>query len=467
MDERQRTSAEACGTAGRGGDQALSGAGTGPAPVQERPCPGGDGSTLLWVEPALSAPSGGLRYNQQVREALDRRGLRSEVLSLRGAWPCPSEQEAAAALEQLRGAASGREVRAVIIDGLIGGCVPELLEIGRPRGGPGRRRRAGPAVRPGEDASPGPARGLKAAAEDHPAPAVLLVHLSLAGAAEAEYAAGPAGRGSGSAPPGALEAAHERRAVQAAEAVVATSRWSAEDLRRRYGREDAVVAVPGVRQAPGAAGAQASGGGRAALGEGAQGTGSPKGREGPGRTLRLTCVASLNPLKNQRFLAEVLEPLLAMDWTLSLVGAGADTQYGHEVLRELSRRLPGRVEHRGVLGPPELAEHWGAADLLLLPSRLETYGMVVTEACAHGVPSFVSAGTGAQEALGDAAAASGWAFPADDPGAWTRAVRQFLADPQSRAALGEGVSRRRPQLPTWDRTAAALVSGIPRSPAVF
>ena len=53
----------------------------------------------------------------------------------------------------------------------------------------------------------------------------------------------------------------------------------------------------------------------------------------------------------------------------------------------------------GPLEGAALARQWARTDLLLLPSTTETYGMVVTEALAHGVPAVVAAGTGAVEAL--------------------------------------------------------------------
>ena len=53
----------------------------------------------------------------------------------------------------------------------------------------------------------------------------------------------------------------------------------------------------------------------------------------------------------------------------------------------------------GLLVGEALDQKWDAADLLVLPSRVETYGLVVTEALARGIPAVVSAGTGAVEAL--------------------------------------------------------------------
>lgn len=410
-----------------------------------------EGDVLLWVEPALDAPSGGLRYNQRIRESLRRGGVASRVLSLRGGWPRPSRHEAEAAVAQVRGQAAERDVRAVILDGLVGGCVPELVDLPA-------RADAGTEIAAQESGSAPLSAGP-------PAVSVLLVHLSLVRAEEMEQLAvqqrpGPGGSASparsecGGVPRSAGSSTAEHQAVQCADVVVTTSHWSAEDLRRRYGRKDVVVAQPGAevpadRPAPEGRMPEQVG---ARVPSGAPD--DPQTSDGP---LQLACVASLNPLKNHRLLAEVLEPLQDLQWELVLAGAGAETEYGRQILTELSRRLPGRVRHLGVLGPEQLSDLWAGTDLLLLPSHVETYGMVVTEACAHGVPAFVSAGTGAQEALGGAATGSGLALPAEAPQEWSRAIREFLTSAEGRTALAERTALRRQTLPTWEQ-AAGLIS---------
>ena len=73
----------------------------------------------------------------------------------------------------------------------------------------------------------------------------------------------------------------------------------------------------------------------------------------------------------------------------------------------------------GALVGSALDQKWEAADLLVLPSRTETYGLVVVEALARGIPAVVTAGTGAIEALQQgatkhSAATPGTSVPAGD-----------------------------------------------------
>src|SRR6201999_3629255 len=66
-----------------------------------------------------------------------------------------------------------------------------------------------------------------------------------------------------------------------------------------------------------------------------------------------------------------------------------------------------RVRLSGVLAGAALSRAYPPADLLVAPSRAETYGMAVSEALAHGVPVIAAAVGGLPEAFGAAADGSG------------------------------------------------------------
>jgi glycosyltransferase involved in cell wall biosynthesis len=85
-----------------------------------------------------------------------------------------------------------------------------------------------------------------------------------------------------------------------------------------------------------------------------------------------------------------------------LVGsATADPDYARQVAAAVDRHgLDGRVQLPGELTGEALEQQWHAADLSLLVSKVEAFGMAVTESIARGVPVVVRAGTGAVEALG-------------------------------------------------------------------
>lgn len=341
---------------------------------------------ILWAEPQLSAVSGGLRYNQQLRSALTAAGAQVEVLAL------PEEGFA-----QPAGAQALTEARArmrpelVVIDGLIGSANPQLFSTPAP--------------------------------DNDDAATVLLVHLPAAASLAAQ----------GEMDPEVVR--QERWAVLEADHVVTVSHWAAGELRRRYRRQDILVAQPGVNQP--------------------ESLPTTKDQDSPGRTLTLAAVAALNPLKNHLLLGQALQPLLDLPhWRLVLAGPGGETDYGQEVLAGLNQQLPGRVEHLGVLTPQEVSQLWSRTDLLLLPSLVETYGMVVAEACAHGVPALVASGTGAEEAAG----AAGLTADTDHPEEWTQQLHTFLTDPDQLRRLRSGARARRSQLPTWSQAAERFLN---------
>jgi len=88
-------------------------------------------------------------------------------------------------------------------------------------------------------------------------------------------------------------------------------------------------------------------------------------------------------------------------WTIGPPGDGLASQPG--------------VERLGSLTQAEVAARFRAADCLVLPSRGESFGMVVPEALAAGLPVVVSAGAGAAELVREGV--NGWVVPAGDAAA--------------------------------------------------
>ena len=96
----------------------------------------------------------------------------------------------------------------------------------------------------------------------------------------------------------------------------------------------------------------------------------------------------------------------------------------------------------------ELDRSYAAADLLVLASRAETYGMVVTEALARGLPVVAAEVGGVPEALGHGADGTrpGLLVPPDDPAALGAALRAWLGDAELRRRLRRAARERRASL---------------------
>ncbi|GGK56200.1 glycosyltransferase family 4 protein [Ornithinimicrobium pekingense] len=255
-------------------------------------------------------------------------------------------------------------------------------------------------------------------------PTVLLVHSLLADGAGAEAGA-------------ARELdERERHALRAATAVVTTGTWARERLAARHGVTDAAVALPGTDPAPVAPGSL-----------------------GPTGTPGLLSLGALTPLKNHAVLLAALQQVDDLPWSLVVAGPAPDVDHLSALVADADDRgLSGRVRWTGALAGDALEAVWAGTDLLVHPSRSETYGMVVAEALAHGIPAVVGAGTGAVEALtGDLEAPRRQGRPGevvapDGPAELAAVLRRWLAGPALRATWREAALERRAALPGWGRT---------------
>ncbi len=236
----------------------------------------------------------------------------------------------------------------------------------------------------------------------------------------------------------------ERAALAAARAVVATSAWTRRQLLSRYplpaGRVH--VATPGAdpaRLAPGSA----------------------AGTE-------LLCVAAVTPHKGYDLLADALAKVTDVPWNCVCVGPlDRDPGFVDRLRRQIE--ADGLADRMRLAGPrtgDQLDAAYAAADLLVLASRGETYGMVVTEALARGIPVLATAVNGLPEALGRALDGSlpGLLVEPEDPAALAGALRRWLGDTDLRERLRRSARARRNTLSRWAVTAdivSRVLNGIP------
>jgi glycosyltransferase involved in cell wall biosynthesis len=239
----------------------------------------------------------------------------------------------------------------------------------------------------------------------------------------------------------------ERETLRAATAVVATSDWTARRLVDHHGLPATRVRVvtPGVDAAPLAVGT-----------DGAS---------------QLLCVAAVTPRKGQDVLVEALSTVTDLYWSCVFVG-GLDRAAGYvDRIRRLIETydLGGRIRLVGPRIGADLAASYTAADLLILASHAEPYGMVVTEALSRGIPVLATAVDGVPEALGHAPDGSvpGILVPAGDPAALAEALRRWLGDPDTRQRLRSAARDRRGTLRGWEvttQTMADVVRQLYREP---
>jgi glycosyltransferase involved in cell wall biosynthesis len=220
--------------------------------------------------------------------------------------------------------------------------------------------------------------------------------------------------------------AAERAVLSAADAVLTTSEWTRRHLGEAYGIA-ATAVPPGVERQPVTA------------------SPSPTGS-------RLLCVAAVVPHKGQDVLADALAMLPDAGWSCRCVGS-LDRDPGF--VDEVRGRAPAGMTFAGPLVGDDLDAAYADADLLVLPSRADSYGMVVTEALARGIPVLTTTAQGLPDTLGRASDGSrpGMLVPPGDPVALAAALRRWLSEPSVRDALRTSALLRRTTLTGWPVTA--------------
>lgn len=180
----------------------------------------------------------------------------------------------------------------------------------------------------------------------------------------------------------------------------------------------------------------------------------------PGPADELLVVAAVTPHKGHDVLLAALRHLGDLAWRVRCVGPlTRDAGFAARLTDDAARA--GLAERFLLLGPrtgPDLDAAYAGAGLLVLPSRGETYGMVVTEALAHGLPVIASAVGGVPEALGPPQhdRRAGLLVPPGDSAALAAALRRWSVDPVLRSELRAAALVRRESLIGWTVTAQAV-----------
>ena len=253
---------------------------------------------------------------------------------------------------------------------------------------------------------------------------VVLVHMSL-------------GQGTAN---GARE--RESTVLSAAASVITTSAWTRRALLELYSlpRDRVHVAEPGVDPAPLAPGTAAAG--------------------------ALLSVAAVVPGKGHDVLVEALAQLTRHRWRCSCVGSlERDPPFVDRLRRRVADAgMDGRVSFLGPQADAELDHSYTAADVLVLPSRTESYGMVVVEALARGLPVVAADVGGVPEALGHGdGERPGLLVPPGDAVALRDPIRSWLEDAELRDRLRRAARQRRASLPDWSTTASAVADVLGRA----
>jgi glycosyltransferase involved in cell wall biosynthesis len=230
----------------------------------------------------------------------------------------------------------------------------------------------------------------------------------------------------------------ETAVLKAASGIITTSRWSRDRIITGRGVDAGRVwtAVPGVDPAPPA-------------------TGTVSGRN-------LLCAGPVTPAKGHDVLIAALATVADLDWHCTCAGAlDLDPAFVESLTAAATHAaVADRFVLTGPLSRPALTELRSRADLLISPSRRESYGMAVTEALTCGIPVIATDVGGHREAVGQASDGTlpGMLLSADDADGLSDALRTWLTDPGVRSRWRTSAGLRSRDLAGWPETARAVAA---------
>lgn len=242
----------------------------------------------------------------------------------------------------------------------------------------------------------------------------------------------------------ALRDRAEAEIINCADAICVSCTEEESQFRRLYGnpRGRIEIVAPGVEHAFFAPGNRA--GARQALGL-------------PLDAPILLFVGRIQPLKGPDVAVKALAELGRPDALLLVVGGASGAEGDAEVAVLNALIADHGLAHQVRFVPPQphhiLSTYYRAADVVVVPSRSESFGLVALEASACGVPVVASA-VGGLLTLVDHGE-TGYLVPDRDPTLFAHYVREILHHPAHAAALGRRAAERSRHY-TWSLAAARL-----------
>jgi len=232
----------------------------------------------------------------------------------------------------------------------------------------------------------------------------------------------------------------EQRSVQAAKRVIVTSPATAQQVEALFDvRSERIhVVVPGTeKSAP------------------LDGDLAPSKSDTP----KLLCVATVTRRKGYDLLVQALGQMADLDWHLDIVGA-TDREpacFGEVTELIAKHSLESRITFHGALPASELGQFYHSADIFVLASRYEGYGMAYTEALAHGLPVIGSGGGAVRQTLPEGASLY---CETESVVHLTEALKRLIMSPQERMNFAQAAREAANTLPTWADAAKLFASAL-------
>lgn len=143
------------------------------------------------------------------------------------------------------------------------------------------------------------------------------------------------------------------------------------------------------------------------------------------------------------------------DVVLNIIGTGPRLEQHTALAEELN--VHRYVNFFGFIEHDKMPAYYAQADLFILPSRRESFGLVLVEAMACGVPVVATTAGAIPEVVEHGV--TGLLVPPDDPEALAGAMNSLLSDPNRMKAMGARGKQRVEKYFTWDKVAERVIEG--------
>jgi glycosyltransferase involved in cell wall biosynthesis len=182
-----------------------------------------------------------------------------------------------------------------------------------------------------------------------------------------------------------------------------------------------------------------------------------------GTEVELLSVGSIVPRKGYDVLVAALAKLPDLPWRLTVAGDLARSPQTAQALNAaiVHAGLAERMTFTGAIAPERLLRLYGAADLFVLPSRFEGYGMAFAEAIVHGLPVVATTAGAIPDTV---PADAGVLVPPEDVEALAAVLRRLIGNAPERERLAAGARGAAASFPAWPEQAAAFAQVLERLP---
>jgi glycosyltransferase involved in cell wall biosynthesis len=174
--------------------------------------------------------------------------------------------------------------------------------------------------------------------------------------------------------------------------------------------------------------------------------------------VRLLAVGSFVPRKGYDVLVAALAMVADLPWRLIIAGDARDPATAMQINKQIAElKLMQRIEVLGAVPSERLAGLYAAADLFVLASRYEGYGMAFADAIAHGLPVI---GTTAGAVPDTVPQGTGVLVAPDDVVALADALRRLIGNRDERRRFAAAARAAAARLPTWKDSAILFAGAI-------